>query len=587
MTALRLLVLLCLLIGARPVGASAGGAVLWIGDEQTAFELARDERRFVLLYLEAVWCHWCHVMDAQTYADADVAGAIARDYVPLRIDQDARPDLANRYRDYGWPATIVFDAQGREIVKRQGFIAPAPMRRLLQAIVDDPRPENVARVESATAAVASTLDPAVRSELERRHRDSYDAARGGLRLAQKYLDRDSVEYALTRGAQGEDVERARAVQTLDAATALLDPVWGGVYQYSTGGDWQRPHFEKLATRQAEYLRTYAFAYALGGEPRYLRTAQAIRDYVERFLAAPEGGYYASQDADLRPGEHSADYFALDDAARRARGVPRVDPHRYAHPSAAMIEAYAYLYEVAGDAAALAAAERTARWLLDERARADGGFRHDAVDPGGPFLADTLAAGRAFLQLYRVSGERAWLQHASAAADFIDANFRAPSGFVGGATGQGPIAPVAQLDENLSLARFANLLRHYSGAPRHAALARHALAHLAAREVALSRLTEAGLLLADAESNRDPLHLTVVGAKDDAAAAALFAATLRLPALYKRLDWWDPAESPLPNPDVKYPPVRRAAAFVCTQKRCSLPIREPEQLAQFLREDAAG
>ncbi|MGF2075888.1 hypothetical protein, partial [Enterococcus casseliflavus] len=82
------------------------------------------------------------------------------------------------------------------------------------------------------------------------HRDSYDAARGGLRLAQKYLDRDSVEYALTRGAQGVDVERGRASQTLDAATALLDPVWGGVYQYSTGGDWRRPHFEKLATRQA-------------------------------------------------------------------------------------------------------------------------------------------------------------------------------------------------------------------------------------------------------------------------------------------------------------------------------------------------
>ena len=585
----RLLLLAALLCSIPPATCApvAASAVPWLHDEAAAFEQAQRERRFVLLYLEAVWCHWCHVMDARTYADEGVIAALARDYVPLRIDQDARPDLANRYRDYGWPATIVFDPEGREIVKRQGYIAPLPMQRLLAAIKADPDPERAAARVAVGDAPASGLSAAVRAELQRRHRDTHDAERGGLRIGQKYVDRDSVEYALGLAARGDVAQGIAARKTLDAARALLDPVWGGVYQYSTGGDWNHPHFEKLAVLQAEYLRLYALAYAQTGEPRYLETARSIRGYIEHFLAAPEGGYYASQDADLRPGEHSAEYFALDDAARQRQGGPRVDTHRYTQATAAIAEAFAVLHEASNDAAALAAAERAMRWVHAERANGEGGFRHDANDRGGPFLADNLAAGRAFLQLYRVTSQREWLTQASATADFIERRFRIDSGYAGGVGGVGPIAPVAQLDENLSLVRFANLLAHYSGEARHQALAQHAFAYLARDVVALSRLTDAGILLADDERNADPLHLTVIGDKHDPVARALFDAALRLPGAYKRLDWWDPAEGALPNPDVKYPPVKGAAAFVCTQRRCSLPIREPAELGAFVRESSQG
>ena len=114
-----------------------------------AFAQAREQQRFVLLYLEAVWCHWCHVMDHQTYADPAVRALVDAHYVPLRIDQDARPDLANRYRDYGWPATIVLAADGTEIVKRRGYIPAANFARLLQAIIDDPSPERGDRRDAA------------------------------------------------------------------------------------------------------------------------------------------------------------------------------------------------------------------------------------------------------------------------------------------------------------------------------------------------------------------------------------------------------------------------------------------------------
>ena len=115
-----------------------------------------------------------------------------------------------------------------------------------------------------------------------------------------------------------------ARETLDAQRQLIDPVWGGVYQYSTDGDWKHPHFEKIMQMQAENLRIYAQAYALWKEPSYLEAATKIREYLRNFLTSPDGAFYTSQDADLVQGEHSADYFALDDSDRRKRGIPRID-----------------------------------------------------------------------------------------------------------------------------------------------------------------------------------------------------------------------------------------------------------------------
>ena len=222
-----------------------GGGITWLRSDTDAFAQARAQHRFVLLYLEAVWCHWCHVMDEQTYGDAGVRAEIAAHYVPLRIDQDLRPDLSDRYKDYGWPATVVFAADGSEIVKRQGFIEPPRFLKLLKAIEADPSPESAESADSTAAAPrASALDAATRAELVKRHHGTYDDKLGGLALGQKFLDRDSVEYAIAQALNGAEDEAAMARKTLDAARALFDPAWGGVYQYSTYSDWQHPALRK-------------------------------------------------------------------------------------------------------------------------------------------------------------------------------------------------------------------------------------------------------------------------------------------------------------------------------------------------------
>lgn len=585
-TILAALLLCATLVSAAPAAHGTGG-IVWLRSDTDAFAQARTQHRFVLLYLEAVWCHWCHVMDEQTYGDAAVRTEIAAHYVPLRIDQDLRPDLSERYKDYGWPATVVFAADGSEIVKRQGFIEPPRFLKLLKAIQADPAPESVEGADNTAAlARASALDVTTRVELAKRHHDTYDGTLGGLAIGQKFLDRDSVEYAIAQALAGAEDEATMARKTLDAARALFDPAWGGVYQYSTYSDWQHPHYEKLATIQAQYLRIYALAGAAFDRSGDKQAIGEIRRYLDAFLKSPDGVFYVSQDADLKPGEHSTAYFDLDDAQRRAQGVPHVDPHVYSLQNGQLIEALATWAEYGADAAALAQARRAADWIVAHRALPGGGFRHDAKDAAGPYLGDTLAMGRAFLALYRASADRAWLARASASADFIAANFaRAQGGYVS-AKSRGPIAAKPQMDENISLARFANLLARYTGKPEHRAIAELAMRYLADPHVALAEITEPGILLADDELHSDPLHLTVMGAKADAAAAALFATVQHLPQWYKRVEWWDKAEGNLPNPDVSYPSPKRAAAFVCTENSCSLPIYEAAKIAEFLRSSAA-
>ncbi|HEV3210661.1 MAG TPA: hypothetical protein VGY91_10380 [Chthoniobacterales bacterium] len=247
-------------------------------------------------------------------------------------------------------------------------------------------------------------------------------------------------------------------------------------------------------------------------------------------------------------------------------------HVYSRENGWAINALATLGAVSDDKEAIAA-----NWICANRALSDGGFRHDEEDVAGPYLGDTLSMGRAFLTLYAFTADRAWLNRAEQAAKFIATNFKGTSGYVSSA-GAGALKAKSQLDENVGLVRFANLLFHYTGKSVYRETAEHGMRFLATPHVKDHRgFLVAGLLIADREFNTPPQHLTVVGAKDDAVAKALFAAAIKQPVIYKRVEWWDKREGPLPNPDVEYPALERSAAFRCTETSCSPPVYLPEQL----------
>lgn len=480
---------------AQPLAAAERVPLPWQPFTPMLFAEAKAQNKPVFLYLEAVWCHWCHVMQAKTFPDAGVRQRLSKQWLIASVDHDADPLLANRYREYGWPALIFFNAEGQEVAKRAGFLSAEDFSALLDAVVADPTPEQSARDEHAAAPPITTLPDALRATLETHHREAYDPQQGSLKLAQKYLDRDSVEYALALAAAG-DVSQARRVrQTLDAASALIDPVWGGMYQYSTHGDWQHPHFEKIMRTQAGAMRLYAASYALSKNPLDLSRANAIRDYLLGFLRdASTGAFHGTQDADVVQGEKSQAYFKLGDKARRAVGMPRIDPHLYAQENGLAIEALVALYSASGDADTLCAATSAAQWALKNRALPDGRFAHET--DAGLYLGDTLAMARAALALHQATGDAEWLTVATRAAAAMATHFAAAGGGYLTAVAEGAVLPPPRVtEENIQIARFYAALALRTQQASYLADGRHALRWLAQYEVATATLTEPGILLA--------------------------------------------------------------------------------------------
>jgi uncharacterized protein YyaL (SSP411 family) len=578
--------LTCALAGARAVPAAPPAAISWHGWSDDVFSQARAQRRFVLLDLEAVWCHWCHVMDQTTYQDPQVSELIAQQYIAVRVDQDADPALAARYQDYGWPATIVLAADGSEIVKRRGYLPPEAMASLLAAIIKDPSPgPSVVAEEKVQPARSALLGAPERQALSATYFESYDAQYAGWGSVQKFIDADSLEYALTH-AQSAPPEAAMARNTLSAARALIDPVWGGVFQYSEERDWHAPHFEKIMSFQTQYIRVYADGYRVLGDAAFLKAAQSIDSYVENFLTSAEGVVYVSQDADVDAQLTGHVFYAMSDAERRRHPNPPIDTHIYARENGWEVSALCALYDASGDERYIARARRAAAWVGAHRALGAGGFSHDGSAAARAALGDTLAMGQGYLALYVATGERAYLAHARQALDFIDEHFAvAGAGYATVAVGGGARGvfrdPVRDVDENIGVARFANALYRYDVDARARARARHAMRYIAAAQIAAPGRLRSGILLASDELANDPTHVTIVGHKDDDGAQRLHAAALRYPVIYRRIDWWDKREGAMPNPDVRYPELARAAAFICTGNACSQPVFSALELQQAL------
>jgi len=572
MKLVRIATLAIAALAAAPSVAADGPK--WSGWDDELFARATAEKRFVILDLEAVWCHWCHVMEKTTYADPEVKSLLASKYLPVRVDQDANPDLSSRYGDWGWPATIVFGPDGTEIAKIRGYIEPPRMQALLKAIIDDPSPgPSVGEALEIKPSTSAFLSKEQRAALMKNYDESYEERLGGWGEAQKYIDADSLDLAITRAEAGEATAIKRARQTLDAAIALIDPVWGGVFQYSESGSWSHPHFEKIMSFQAQYLRQYSQAYALWKDPKYLAAARDIERYLATFLTGPDGAFYVSQDADL---DHDTDghaYYALPDAERRKLGMPRIDKNLYARENGWAISGLIDYYNVSNDPKVLEVAERSAKWVIANRALPNGGFRHGEKDRGGPFLGDTLAMGQAFLDLYTATGNRDWLTSAAKAGDVVAAFRDEAGGFFTSMTSEAKTGvfakPAKLIDDQVQVVRFTNLLNRYFGDDTYREQASHAMRYLAGASAEMPRPLP-GVLLADEELAGEPTHITIVGHKDDARAQSLHGLARALPARYKRLEWLDLREGRLPNPDVEYPDLGEPAAFACSNRICSFP-----------------
>ncbi|MEM8688673.1 MAG: DUF255 domain-containing protein [Pseudomonadota bacterium] len=583
-----IIVFTLLIIGASAPGATAQDKpppeIVWREWNDKLFRDAKQTKRYILLDLHARWCHWCHFMERRTYASAPVREIVDAGYLAVKVDQDANPDLASRYGDWGWPATIIFDPDGKEVAKLQGFQRPSLMANILYTVLAHPERVPQLKQDAEVKPSASLyLTDEQRGQLVGLLEETYDKEHAGWGRRLKFLQPEVIEYALKRSREGDATMTKRLRRTLDAAMSLIDPVWGGTYQYSHARDWSAPHYEKIMAFQAQGISLYAKAYAQFGDEKYLKAALEIARFLMTRMRSPKGAFYTSQDADVDEEVLGKAFYTLGQAERAALGKqPSIDKNRYARENGWAASGLLDLYAVTGESTYRDAARDALEWVMGNRVLPGGGFRHGSDDKGGPYLSDTLAMGEAMLALYMASGETVWLTRSAEAADFLGAKFKFPvAGFM--TTHKPRVAagafrqPHLNIEENIHLSRFANMLSRTHGAKRFRDLAGHAMQYLTSDSVVSRRRFMLGTVLADTELAIEPAHITIIGRTGDAVADALHAAALKLPLGYKRVDRWDPAAGPLLNPDVKYPEMDRAAAFACANQLCSLPVFEASEL----------
>jgi uncharacterized protein YyaL (SSP411 family) len=442
----------------------------------------------------------------------------------------------------------------------------------LQETIRDPSPVDYGKFggPERERTLATGLSDAQRDEILAFLDKAYDRDNGGWSKS-KLVDGPTLDWFLDRAqtesnGAGDKEAAARLKRSLTAQIALLDKESGGISQVSLKPDWSQPSLEFPMFAQQAALAAYARAAVLFDDPAYRAAADRIFGFLKNKLAGPGGGFYASMGM--------------------AEGQPGVDKRQYARETGQAIQGLLAYYDSTGEKSALELAVAAADWAVRERSLPGGGFRHAERDAGGPYLADNVEMGAALLALHRSTGERKWLAAAAATGDFIARTFIDPKtgGFMASAA---PDArhlpkPIKQREDNVTATRFFTLLAAYTGTARDREIAEAGMGYLASPAVLDAYAFLPDVLLAEDELRNEPVHVTIVGPKDDPRSAALFTAALRYPLAYKRAEWWDKREGRLVHHDVDYPDFPGGpAAFACTRNFCSLPVTDPASIAAQL------
>ena len=295
------------------------------GDE--AFERARREGKPVFLSVGYSTCHWCHVMERESFEDVEIATFLNQHFVPIKVDREERPDVDELYMTAvqmltgrgGWPMTVVMTPHGEPFFggtyfpprdgargARRGFLS---ILRELAARYREQPGEVVAEAQALSQRIQSVTAPRPPGDVPGPDviprsvsaiARGYDRRFGGFGRAPKFPQPSRLGLLLRHQRRAPD-ERllAMAVHTFDAMArgGMYDQIGGGFHRYSTDPKWLVPHFEKMLYDNAQLAVSYVEAWQTTGDARHARIATEVLDYVTREMTAPSGGFYSATDAD--------------------------------------------------------------------------------------------------------------------------------------------------------------------------------------------------------------------------------------------------------------------------------------------------
>jgi len=310
--------------------------IQWHEFGEEAFAAARAANKPVLLDIGAVWCHWCHVMDRESYDDAEVAAIVNEHYIAVKVDRDERPDIDSRYQaavgaltgQGGWPLTAFLTPDGKPFYGGTYF-PPADaygrpsFKRVLLSIAQAYRDkhgevlEQAQMVESAISRAESfsggggKVSATVIDAIAESARKMFDEVNGGFGSAPKFPHPAALDLVMDHYVRtGNEELRTIFVSTLEkmARGGVYDQLAGGFHRYSVDERWIVPHFEKMCYDNSELLKNYVHAYQATGDEFFAGVARDIIRWMDEWLSdRARGGFYASQDADCSM-DDDGDYF---------------------------------------------------------------------------------------------------------------------------------------------------------------------------------------------------------------------------------------------------------------------------------------
>ncbi len=318
----------------------AHNPVNWYPWGPEAFARAQREGKPVLVSIGYSTCHWCHVMERESFEDLEIARTINQHFVAIKVDREERPDLDNLYMKAvtmltgrgGWPMTVVmtpdkkpffggtyFPARDGNRGARKGFLS---ILRELSSEYSKDRSDLVLRAQQLSQQIQAAAAPSPRgdvpgaSAIERavdQARSSFDAHWGGFGRAPKFPRPALLELLLRYQRRTGDVQALDMVTvTLEhmAIGGIYDQVGGGFHRYSTDGHWLVPHFEKMLYDNAQLVPIYLEAYQVTGRERFREVATDTLRYVAREMTSPEGAFFSATDADspAPSGQQREGYF---------------------------------------------------------------------------------------------------------------------------------------------------------------------------------------------------------------------------------------------------------------------------------------
>ncbi len=559
--------------------------IKWQSWSKEAFEKSRIERKPILLDIFGSWCHWCHVMDKTSYSDQSVIDLVTKNFVPVRVDTDKRPDVNRRYNMGGWPSTVFLDSEGK-VITGGTYIPPQQMREVLRSVTDLYSKAG-GRVRSRLGPVnlpkpsGEDLSVKLIRDISTSIAVSFDIDYGGFGFEPKFPHTDALELALLRYHFNDEKEMMTvASRTLEkmAQGGMYDHEEDGFYRYSTTRDWSIPHYEKMAEDNSKLLTVYLHAYQLTGNALYKKVAEGIIKYVEGHLVDRESpGFFGSQDAD-------EEYYKLNLDERRKHRAPSIDETRYTNYNASFISSYLLAGFILHRDDLTAFAVRALDELLESRLQGDGGLLHyDHSDAPKGLLIDHALVIHALLDAYEYAGSRKYVADASKVAEHALAVLKDPKdgGFFDIPESPAQVGELRMrdkpIDENSVMSMALTRLSHV--------LSNNEMTEVAGKTLTLfsADFDRYGVMAATYAIALDmylngPVGITIIGSEKSKSFEGFRQEALTVYDARRTLLFLKPTEDLERVKQLGYESnARTTIAYACVGKVCGQPLKDPAQL----------